>query len=107
MSMETEIEILDIDISRFLYSKLVEVKEMEVPIQRIVVNGVETVVNGKGYALVCPCCGQKVLDLPQGISYVDAIKSLVAENEEDVNKNIYCQSCGQKLQLLRAPTIIQ
>lgn len=79
----------------------IEIVEATVPLQKVIVNGQEQVIEGKVYAIVCPKCKTILQQFQPGISKSDIIKSLETEDENLLNRNIFCMGCGQSLKLMR------
>jgi hypothetical protein len=78
-----------------------EVVTTQVPIQRIIVNGQEKVAMGDACVLMCPRCRLVIQQFQPGIPEVEVYKALCTDKDEELNKTIYCQKCGQKLRVLR------
>ena len=79
-------------------SKLIEIEEKEVPIQTVSINGIEQVVMGKSLALICPTCKHTIQSYQQGSTQATIRRSIETEDEELLNRVIFCSHCGQKVQ---------
>lgn len=81
--------------------QLVEVKTKQVPVQRMVINGQEQVINGEVCVLCCPRCGDVIQSFQPGVTEVEILKALCTDDEEALKKTLWCSKCGQKLALMR------
>ena len=73
------------------------IKEVEVPVQEIIVNNERKTVNAKVYSICCSKCGRVIFSFHQGDKYEDIYQSLV-DAREDLNKHFsYCPECGREL----------
>ena len=81
--------------------KQVEVRTAEVPIQRMIINNQEQVVNGQVCVLVCPVCGDIIQQFQPGVTEAEITLALCTDNEEALKKTFWCSKCGQKLSLMR------
>lgn len=86
-------------------SMIAQVIVVQVPVQQVVVNGVEQNVMGEAIALVCPVCGQIIQQFQPGISMGEVFKSLYTDDEESLKAYIHCVKCGQKVSLMRPSPI--
>lgn len=102
MDEEVEIEVLEPqDNWEKEYPVLAELITTQVPVQRIIINGEEQVVTSEACALICPKCRLIIQQFQPGIPEVEILKALCTDNEEALNRTLYCQKCGQKLKVMR------
>ena len=83
------------------FSKLGEFKVRKIPVQSIVVNGQEQVIEEEAIVLVCPTCGEIIKQFQPGVEYIDILKSCNTDDEKLLNSYVYCRHCGQKISLMR------
>lgn len=77
--------------------KLVLLKEVEVPVQTIIVNNEVKQVTQPAYSICCPECGRVIYSFNPGINYIEAYGAIV-DAKEELQKNFpYCNQCGSKL----------
>lgn len=80
---------------------LAEIKDVRVPVQTIVVNGVESARYASAPAVVCPHCGEPVQAFRPGTGQVDALKALSTGDESELAKAVRCPRCGKPMRFLR------
>ena len=73
------------------------IKEVEMPVQQVIVNGQVQEVKAKVYSLCCSSCGRVIYSSNQGEHYIDVYKSLMQQKEELQKHFGYCVECGSKL----------
>ena len=83
------------DTDKFLFSKCVEIAQVEVDNQSVIINGVmqkavTTVVH-------CPSCGRILYDFGLGFDLISATNTVSENREKLQNLFAYCPQCGQKL----------
>ncbi len=96
---EAEVEV--IEGSGYEPAPLAEVRAVRVPVQTIVVNGVERASYAEAPAIVCPHCGEPVKAFQPGTRQVDVLKALTAGDEAELMRPVRCPSCGKPLRFLR------
>ena len=72
-------------------------KKTKIPMQRVIVNGVEQTQYGVGLSLACPDCGRDLFSFPAGTSYEDATQALVQAGDTLYKIAKFCPECGRKL----------
>lgn len=82
---------------------LAELALVNVPVQTMIVNGVEQTIMGEAYELRCPECGHPVKIFPAGAPVGDILAALTAKNGDTkkLSSWTHCQKCGQKLHIFR------
>lgn len=78
-----------------------EIGISKVPVQEIIVNGVRQTQYAEAPALVCPKCGFAVKQFQPGTPVLSILKSLTANNDEELKTVVHCARCGQPLRILR------
>ena len=84
---------------------LAELAMSRVPVQTVIVNGQEQVIEDMAYALVCPKCKAKIQAYQPGVPELAILKELQTSDESLLNSTVYCSKCGQKLKLFRETPI--
>ena len=78
-------------------SQLIDYETMDLPAQRIIINGQEQTIEQKVTVLKCPNCHEVIMSFEQEIPTV-YIRRLVNDNRNYFeNTYHYCPHCGQKL----------
>ena len=73
------------------------IKEVEVPVQQVIVNGQVQEIKAKVYSLCCSSCGRVIYSFNQGEHYVD-VYQVVMQQKEELQKHFgYCSECGSEL----------
>lgn len=73
------------------------IKEVEVPVQQMIVNGEVKEIKAKAYSLCCSSCGRVIYSFNPGERYTDVYQAIM-ESKEDLAKHFgYCPECGETL----------
>ena len=78
-----------------------EVAQVQVPVQRIIINDEERVVMGDAFVIKCPVCGTAIQQFPIGLTEADVVLALNTDKGNYLNGFIYCAHCGQKIRIFR------
>ena len=81
----------------FEIAELAEVQQVDVVVQKVVVNNEAKNITGKAWAIVCPKCGRAIYQFPVGTSASEAYKAREGYAQELLRIASYCPSCGTKL----------
>ena len=73
------------------------IKEVEVPVQQIIVNNEVKTITAKVNSLCCSSCGRVIYTFNQNESYIDVYETLVNAKEELSEQFGYCPKCGKAL----------
>lgn len=99
---EVEIEILEpVNDWEKNIAVQVETRIVRVPVQQIMVNNEVKTLYGGAVALICPKCNAIIQQFQTGVTELDVIKALNTDKEEDLNKTMYCNKCGQRIRIMR------
>lgn len=80
---------------------LAELVENEVVVQQVIVGNEIQNITSKAHALACPLCKRIIQQFPAGALEVNITHALCTDNEEKLNKIMYCPGCGRGLRIFR------
>ena len=86
-------------------AEFAEMRQVDVVVQRVIVNNEERNVTGKAWAICCPHCGRAIYQFPPNVSAADAYKARAEGADDLLNIARYCPACGTKLKYQAGPTV--
>lgn len=81
----------------YTFSKPVMFVQKKVPVQTVIINGVEKNITADILSIVCPTCGKIIYTFQAGVSYIEAYKHILSIKNELQTGAGFCSTCGQKL----------
>ena len=113
-TLESGQECVEVEVIQDTHEQLpvnIELVSQKQHVQQVVVQNGEQKINNiefDVFFLVCPKCGQVIKQFQPGVTEAEIRLSMNALNDKELNSFIYCQTCGQKLRIMRpAPVDVQ